>query len=92
MIQLALQVGLNPNDMKLISAILVVLALVLPQVKFFKRVPAAFKARNGGTTGQASGTGMATAGESAVVLSATCGNVNDDGAAGEGTSATGKDL
>ncbi|HJE52168.1 MAG TPA: ABC transporter permease [Tessaracoccus flavescens] len=30
-IQLALSVGLNPNDMKLISAILVILALVLPQ-------------------------------------------------------------
>ena len=30
-IQLALQVGLNPNDMKLISAVLVVVALVLPR-------------------------------------------------------------
>lgn len=44
-IQLALMAGLNPNDQKLISAILVVLALVLPQVKFFKRIPARFKAR-----------------------------------------------
>ncbi|NMR30001.1 ABC transporter permease [Crystallibacter degradans] len=37
-IQLALQAGLNPNDMKLISAVLVVTALVLPQWKFFKRI------------------------------------------------------
>jgi putative ABC transport system permease protein len=37
-IQLALQAGLNPNDMKLISAVLVVIALVLPQWKFFKRI------------------------------------------------------
>ncbi|EMY33286.1 sugar ABC transporter inner membrane subunit [Arthrobacter crystallopoietes BAB-32] len=37
-IQLALQAGLNPNDMKLISAVLVVIALVLPQWKLFKRV------------------------------------------------------
>jgi putative ABC transport system permease protein len=37
-IQLALQAGLNPNDMKLISAVLVVIALVLPQWKLFKRI------------------------------------------------------
>jgi putative ABC transport system permease protein len=37
-IQLALQAGLNPNDMKLISAVLVVIALVLPQLKVFRRV------------------------------------------------------
>lgn len=37
-IQLALQAGLNPNDMKLISAVLVILALVLPQWKVFRRV------------------------------------------------------
>jgi putative ABC transport system permease protein len=37
-IQLALEAGLNPNDMKLISAVLVVLALVLPQWKGFARV------------------------------------------------------
>ena len=37
-IQLALQAGLNPNDMKLISAVLVVIALVLPQLKVFKRI------------------------------------------------------
>ena len=92
-IQLALQVGLNPNDMKLISAILVVLALVLPQVKLFKRVPAAFKPRNGGSSGgEATGTDGSTEGESAVALSAATGNLNDDGAAGERTSATGKDL
>lgn len=38
-IQLALNAGLNPNDMKLISAVLVVLALVVPQWKVFKRLP-----------------------------------------------------
>ena len=92
-IQLALQVGLNPNDMKLISAILVVLALVLPQVKLFKRVPAAFKPRNGGSSsGEAIGTDGSTEGESAVVFSETSGRSNDDGIAGERTSATGKDL
>ncbi len=45
-IQLALLAGLNPNDMKLISAILVILALVLPQWKVFKRVPARFRRRS----------------------------------------------
>ena len=35
---LALRAGLNPNDMKLISAVLVVLALVLPQWKGFTRM------------------------------------------------------
>lgn len=38
-IQLALTVGLNPNDMKLVSATLVVLALVLPRWRFFQRIP-----------------------------------------------------
>ena len=37
-IQLALMVGFNPNDMKLISAALVVAALVVPQLKFFKQM------------------------------------------------------
>ncbi|HXF03320.1 MAG TPA: ABC transporter permease [Arthrobacter sp.] len=37
-IQLALQAGLEPNDMKLVSAVLVVIALVLPQWKVFARV------------------------------------------------------
>jgi putative tryptophan/tyrosine transport system permease protein len=36
-IQLALMVGLDPNDMKLISAVLVVIALVVPQMPFFRR-------------------------------------------------------
>jgi putative ABC transport system permease protein len=36
-IQLALDAGLEPNDMKLISAVLVVIALVLPQWKGFSR-------------------------------------------------------
>jgi putative tryptophan/tyrosine transport system permease protein len=38
-IQLALNAGLNPNDMKLISAVLVVLALVVPQWRVFRRLP-----------------------------------------------------
>lgn len=37
-IQLALNAGLAPNDMKLISAVLVVAALVLPQWGVFKRL------------------------------------------------------
>ena len=36
-IQLALEAGLDPNDMKLISAVLVVIALVVPQLPFFRR-------------------------------------------------------
>ncbi|WP_022890781.1 ABC transporter permease [Agromyces italicus] len=36
---LALAAGLNPNDMKLISAVLVVAALLLPRWGFLKRVP-----------------------------------------------------
>ncbi|MBL3699622.1 ABC transporter permease [Leucobacter luti] len=35
----ALQAGLNPNDMKLITAVLVVVALLLPRWGFLKRVP-----------------------------------------------------
>lgn len=45
-IQLALMAGLNPNDMKLISAILVILALLLPQITWLKKVPPRFKPRN----------------------------------------------
>lgn len=37
-IQLALMVGFNPNDMKLISAILVILALIVPQWRGFGRI------------------------------------------------------
>lgn len=37
-IQFALNVGLNPNDMKLMSAVLVVAALLLPQWKGFQRI------------------------------------------------------
>lgn len=44
-IQLALSAGLNPNDTKLISAVLVVLALVLPQWKGFARIGARFRKR-----------------------------------------------
>ncbi|MFF2272442.1 ABC transporter permease [Agromyces sp. NPDC058136] len=42
---LALAAGLNPNDMKLISAVLVVAALLLPRWGFLKRVPS-FKQLN----------------------------------------------
>ena len=38
-IALALDLGFEPNDMKLISAVLVVLALILPQWKVFRRLP-----------------------------------------------------
>lgn len=37
-IQLALMVGFNPNDMKLISAVLVILALIVPQWRGFSRL------------------------------------------------------
>ena len=37
-IQLALNAGLNPNDMKMISAVIVVIALVLPQWSVFKKI------------------------------------------------------
>lgn len=36
-IQIALEAGLNPNDMKLISAVLVVAALIVPQLPVFTR-------------------------------------------------------
>ncbi|MGJ9402479.1 ABC transporter permease [Arthrobacter sp. KK5.5] len=39
-IQLALEAGLQPNDMKLISAVLVVLALILPQWSGFRKLGA----------------------------------------------------
>jgi putative ABC transport system permease protein len=42
-IQLALQAGLQPNDMKLISAVLVVIALVLPQWSGFRKLAARLK-------------------------------------------------
>lgn len=44
-IQLALGAGLAPNDMKLISAVLVVAALVLPKWSVFKKVRAARRRR-----------------------------------------------
>lgn len=37
-VQIALAAGLNPNDMKLISAVLVILALIIPQWKGFGRL------------------------------------------------------
>ncbi len=36
-IQLALEQGLNPNDMKLVSALLVIAALLLPQLRAFSK-------------------------------------------------------
>ncbi len=44
-IQVALQVGLNPNDMKLISAVLVVAALLLPRIGFVRRMRARARQR-----------------------------------------------
>ena len=44
-IQLALSAGFDPNDMKLISAVLVVLALLLPRLTIFKRWSAHRKQR-----------------------------------------------
>ena len=37
-IQLALNAGMDPNNMKLISAVLVILALILPQMGVFKKL------------------------------------------------------
>ncbi len=39
-IQLALTVGFDPNDMKLISAVLVIVALLLPRLAIFRRMRA----------------------------------------------------
>jgi putative tryptophan/tyrosine transport system permease protein len=50
-IQLALQAGLQPNDMKLISAVLVVLALVLPQWSGFKKLAGRIGTRKGAAQG-----------------------------------------
>ncbi|MEL4356404.1 MULTISPECIES: ABC transporter permease [unclassified Luteococcus] len=44
-IQLALQVGFNPNDMKLISALLVIAALLLPRMAIMRRWRARRRAR-----------------------------------------------
>lgn len=41
-IQLALMIGFNPNDMRLISAILVILALLIPQWKLLPRLNKVF--------------------------------------------------
>ena len=37
-VQIALTAGLNPNDMKLVSAVLVILALIIPQWKGFGKI------------------------------------------------------
>lgn len=44
---IALKVGFNPSDMKLISAVLVILALILPQWSVFRRIPR-FRLTGGG--------------------------------------------
>lgn len=44
-IQYALILGLEPNDMKLVSAVLVVLALILPQWRGFRKVAAGMAKR-----------------------------------------------
>lgn len=44
-IQLALSVGFNPNDMKLISAVLVIMALLLPRLDVFRRMRARRRTR-----------------------------------------------
>lgn len=43
----ALQAGLDPNDMKLVSAVLVILALVIPQTKFMSRLSRQWKTMRG---------------------------------------------
>lgn len=48
-IQFALGAGLEVNDMKLISAVLVVLALILPQVKAFRKLGARIQITSRGT-------------------------------------------
>lgn len=49
-IQLALNLGLDPNDMKLMSAVLVIIALLLPQWKGFSKLAAWRRARARSTT------------------------------------------
>ena len=81
-IQLALMAGLNPNYMKLISALLVIIALVVPQIKLFKKVPHRFtpgwRSGNGAAaevSGAADGAGLAGEGVGADE------GAGDDGAA-----------
>lgn len=55
-IQFALNAGLNPNDMKLLSALLVIAALLLPQWSGFRKIAAwrrglGARATTGGTVG-----------------------------------------
>ncbi|MET0870903.1 MAG: ABC transporter permease, partial [Paeniglutamicibacter terrestris] len=51
-IQLALNAGLEVNDMKLISAVLVVIALILPQWKGFSKFANRIRIRGKATTNQ----------------------------------------
>lgn len=51
----ALQVGLNPNDMRAVTAILVIAALLLPRWGFLKRVPS-LRNRGGRVKAQAQAT------------------------------------
>lgn len=45
----ALKIGFDPNDMKLISAVLVVVALLIPQLGFFKHIKGQFQRATRGT-------------------------------------------
>src|SRR5690554_2687349 len=54
-IQIALQAGLDPNDMKLVSAVLVVIALVLPRWGVFRRVGALRSLRRTAATSSSPG-------------------------------------
>lgn len=45
-LSLAIDAGLTPTDTKLISAVLVIIALVVPQMSFLRRVPKAFRPKS----------------------------------------------
>lgn len=77
-IQLAMQVGLDPNDMKLMSAVLVVIALVLPQWKFFQRRSRAGGGHDDSPAGPADPSPVAVAG------SVSAGAPGNDGATAAG--------
>lgn len=56
-IQFALNAGLNPNDMKLLSALLVIVALLLPQWSGFRKI-AGWRRGLGGGAGAAGAAGL----------------------------------
>lgn len=65
----ALQVGLDPNDMKLITALLVIAALLLPRWGFLKRIPS-WKDRGGRVTPRETPPDPSPPGEAAAPASA----------------------